>query len=113
MRSTRAAGSSAASFAKATAASAPPLAGTGAGPNPGGSAPSEAAGSARLRITAAGIWGETEIVKAPDNSSRGARPSATARRRVSTTRAGAWEISCSRRRFCSLTSSAAMASTLI
>ncbi len=28
---------------------------------------------------------------APDNSSRGAKPRATARRRVSTTRAGAWE----------------------
>src|SRR6266481_5263137 len=80
-RTTRAAGRSAASFAKATAARAPPLATSGAGPNPGGSAPSEAPGLARLRITAAGMSGETEIVSAPDNSARGARPRATARRR--------------------------------
>ena len=56
-RRTSAAGNSEASLAKATAASAPPLAATGFGPNPGGSAPSEAAGSARLRITAGGQIG--------------------------------------------------------
>jgi hypothetical protein len=113
MRSTRAAGSSEASLAKATAASAPPLAASGLGPNPGGSAPSEAPGSARLRITAAGSSAETGIVRAPDSSSRGARPSATARRRVRTTRAAACEISRSRCRFCSVASSAATARTLI
>jgi hypothetical protein len=112
-RRTSAAGSSEASFASATAASAPLLAATGLGPKPGGSAPSDAAGSARLRITAAGNSDETEIVRAPDNSSRGARPSATARRRVKTTRAGAWEISRSRSRFSSVASSAATAKTLM
>ncbi len=112
-RRTSAAGNSEASFAKATAARAPPLAGSGLEPKPGGSAPSDAPGSARLRITAAGNSSETEIVKAPDNSSRAARPSATARRRVRTTRAGAREISRSRRRFSSLASSAATARTLI
>jgi hypothetical protein len=89
------------------------LATSGAGPNPGGSAPSEAPGSARLRITAAGMSDETEMVNAPDNSARDARPSATARRRVSTTRAGAPEISRSRCKLSSVTSSAAIASTLI
>ena len=62
-------------------------------------------------MTEAGISGETEIVIAPDKSSRGARPSATARRRVSTTRGEVAEIWRSRRKLASFTSSAAIAST--
>ena len=72
-RNTSAAGSSEASFAKAIAARAAPSAAVRAGPSPGGSAPSEAAGSARLRITAAGSAREIGIDRAPDNPSRGAR----------------------------------------
>ena len=52
-----------------------------------------------------------EIVTAPDNSSRAARPSATARRRVRTARRRRGDTWRSRCRFSSLTNSAARAST--
>ena len=108
--STSAAGNRSASFAKVTAARAPGSA-LASGPRPGGSAPSEAAGSASLRITAAERCGATVIRTAPDSASRGARPSATARRRVTTTDSRRLDMLRNWLRVASVTRSAATART--